>query len=45
MMAFGSDEVRVEAEAVDALYREKPISMDDLLGTVQIPHLQKHCRR
>ena len=41
LTAFGSDEVRVEAEAVGALYREKPISRDDLLGTVQIPHLEK----
>ena len=45
MTAFGSDKLRVEAEAVGALYREKPISMDDLLGTFQIPHLQKHCRQ
>jgi DNA-binding response OmpR family regulator len=35
LTAFGSDEVRVEAEAVGALYHEKPISMDDLLVSVK----------
>jgi DNA-binding response OmpR family regulator len=35
LTAFGSDEVRKEAEAVGALYREKPVSMDDLLVSVE----------
>ena len=35
MTAFGSDKVRVEAEAVGAIYREKPISLDDLLMSVR----------
>jgi len=35
LTAYGSDEVRAEAERLGALYREKPISMDDLLTTVE----------
>lgn len=37
MTAFGSDEIRAEAEAIRALYHEKPISMDDLLASVETP--------
>ena len=35
LTAFGSDEVRSEAEAFGALYREKPVSMEDLLTSVE----------
>jgi DNA-binding response OmpR family regulator len=37
LTAFGSDEVRADAEAIGALYLEKPISLDDLLTSVQTP--------
>jgi len=33
--AFGSDEVRTEAEAMGAVYLEKPLSLDQLLSTVE----------
>jgi PAS domain S-box-containing protein len=39
LTAFGSDETRAEAEAIQALYYEKPISLDDLLGSVETPTL------
>jgi DNA-binding NtrC family response regulator len=32
--AFGSDEVRSEAEALGAIYMEKPLSLDDLLSNL-----------
>jgi DNA-binding response OmpR family regulator len=35
LTAFGSDEVRAEAEAVGAIYREKPIGLNDLLDAVE----------
>ena len=35
--AFGSDTVRLEAEAIGALYREKPMCLDDLLVSIQTP--------
>src|SRR5215831_14171155 len=35
LTAFGSDDLRAEAEALGALYREKPVAMDDLLGNVE----------
>jgi len=35
LTAFGSDDLRAEAEALGALYWEKPIAMDDLLGNVE----------
>jgi DNA-binding response OmpR family regulator len=41
LTAFGSDEVRSEAEAVGALYREKPISMVDLLVSVETQPVRK----
>lgn len=34
LTAFGSDEVRAEAEMLGALYLEKPICMDDLLVNI-----------
>ena len=37
LTAFGSDEIRAEVEAIGALYREKPISMDDLLASIETP--------
>jgi PAS domain S-box-containing protein len=39
LTAFGSDEIRAQAEAVGALYYEKPISMDKLLVSVETPTL------
>ena len=39
LTAFGSDEIRAEAKAVGALYHEKPISMDDLVVSVETPTL------
>ena len=37
LTAFGSDKTRAEAEAMRAIYYEKPISMEDLLGSVETP--------
>ena len=39
LTAFGSDETRAEAEAMRVIYYEKPISMEDLLGSVETPTL------
>jgi DNA-binding NtrC family response regulator len=33
--AFGSDDVRTEAEAMGAVYMEKPLSLSDLLSTIE----------
>jgi PAS domain S-box-containing protein len=35
LTAFGSDDLRAEAEALGALYREKPVAIDDLLASVE----------
>jgi DNA-binding NtrC family response regulator len=37
LTAFGSDDIQAEATALCALYYEKPISMDDLLASVETP--------
>jgi DNA-binding response OmpR family regulator len=37
LTAFGSDDIRAEATALCAFYYEKPISMDDLLASVETP--------
>src|SRR5215467_8364954 len=37
LTAFGSDDIRAEAEALGAFYREKPIAMDDLLDSIETP--------
>jgi len=39
LTAFGSDDIRAEAEALGAFYREKPIAMDDLLDSIETPFL------
>jgi DNA-binding NtrC family response regulator len=36
--AFGSEQAQAEAAAVGALYLEKPISLRDLLDTIQPTH-------
>jgi DNA-binding NtrC family response regulator len=36
--AFGSEQAQAEAAAVGALYLEKPISLRDLLDTIQSTH-------
>jgi PAS domain S-box-containing protein len=35
LTAFGSDDLQAEAEALGALYREKPVAIDDLLASVE----------
>jgi DNA-binding NtrC family response regulator len=36
LTAFGSDQVRSEAQRLGALYHEKPLSLNELLASVQL---------